>query len=216
MKVSSRWTRSAGLVALVLAASCAPATGQTPPAPAPHPHTPADTTPRPQRRGYTEADVRFMHGMIAHHAQALEMTALVPSRSASDRVKLLSQRIEVSQNDEIAQMQRWLRRRGETVPGPHAHHEGGRRMPGMPTPEEMARLAAATGAEFDRLFLESMIRHHEGALVMVAELFAARGAGQETELYELAAGVDSDQRIEIDRMRAMLQQMAPASGASRR
>jgi uncharacterized protein (DUF305 family) len=205
-------------VALVLAASCAPATGQTPPAPAPapHPHTPADTTPRPERRGYTEADVRFMQGMIAHHAQALEMTALVPSRSASGQVKLLSQRIEVSQNDEIAQMQRWLRRRGETVPGPHAHHEGGHRMPGMLTPEEMARLAAATGAEFDRLFLESMIRHHEGALVMVAELFASRGGGQDTQIYEIAAGVDSDQRIEIDRMRAMLQQMAPASGASRR
>ena len=153
----------------------------------------------------TATDVRFMQGMIAHHAQALEMTALLASRTNRTEMHLLARRIELSQADEIGMMQRWLKRRGATVPDVHAHHDhGGALMPGMLTAEEMSRLEAAKGHAFDRLFLESMIRHHDGALTMVNDLFATTGAGQDPEIYAFASDVDSDQRIEIDRMGAML------------
>jgi uncharacterized protein (DUF305 family) len=148
-----------------------------------------------------------MRGMITHHAQALGMTALVPARSARDDVRLLAQRIEVSQQGEIALMRRWLEAHGHDAPAADAHsmHGAGGHaaMPGMLTPEEMARLAAATGPEFDRLFLVFMIRHHEGALAMVAELFGTPGAAQETGVFRLASDVDADQRAEIARMRRL-------------
>src|SRR5262249_49117707 len=123
----------------------------------------------------TAADANFMQGMMVHHAQALEMTALVPSRTARDAMHLLPPPIQVSQGDEIGFMRSWLEGRGYSAPGPHAHHEDGMRMPGMATAEEMNQLAEARGPAFDRLFLELMIRHHEGALVIVKELFATRG-----------------------------------------
>ena len=154
---------------------------------------------------FTPADVRFMQGMIGHHAQALEMTALVPSHSSSDAIRKLAQRIELSQADEIKMMQDWLTRRGQQVPDPHAHHApGATLMPGMLTAEEMARLGEAKGPAFDRLFLEFMIKHHEGALTMVKDLFAQPGAGQESDVFAFASDVDADQRMEIDRMRAAL------------
>ena len=154
---------------------------------------------------HTPADVRFMQGMIGHHAQALEMTDLLRTRTSSEDMKLLARRIEVSQADEIKMMQEWLKARGQAVPDAHAHHaHGATLMPGMLTAEEMTRLAAAKGAEFDRLFLEFMIKHHEGALTMVTELFATPGAGQESEIFAFASDVDADQRMEIDRMRGML------------
>ena len=154
---------------------------------------------------HTPADVRFMQGMIGHHAQALEMTALIDSRTASDDMRKLARRIDVSQSDEIKMMQHWLEARGQSVPDPHAHHaHGAELMPGMLTAEEMARLAGAKGPAFDRLFLEFMIKHHEGALTMVKELFATPGAGQESEIFAFASDVDADQRMEIDRMVAML------------
>jgi uncharacterized protein (DUF305 family) len=153
----------------------------------------------------TATDVRFMQGMISHHAQALAMTALLPSRTAREDMRLLARRIELSQADEIAAMRRWLEVHGETAPDPHTHHEhDGALMPGMLTPEEMGRLEAATGAQFDRLFLESMIKHHDGALFMVNELFATAGAGEEPDIFAFASDVDADQRSEIDRMSAML------------
>jgi uncharacterized protein (DUF305 family) len=153
---------------------------------------------------HTAADVRFMQRMIGHHAQALEMTELAKSRSRSDEMRKLALRIEVSQADEIKMMQDWLKQRGQALPDPHAHHApGAPLMPGMLTAEEMARLAASAGAEFDRLFLEFMIKHHDGALVMVNELFATPGAGQEAEIFAFASDVDADQRMEIDRMHAM-------------
>jgi uncharacterized protein (DUF305 family) len=153
----------------------------------------------------TAADVGFMQGMIVHHAQALEMTALLPLRTSREDMRLLARRIELSQADEITLMQRWLKGHGETLPDLHAHHaHGGALMPGMLTQEEVGRLEATNGAEFDRLFLEFMIRHHDGALVMVNELFATEGAGQEPSIFAFAADVDADQRIEIDRMSAML------------
>ena len=154
---------------------------------------------------HTEADVRFMQGMIGHHAQALEMTALLRTRTASDQMKLLAQRIDVSQTDEIRMMERWLEDRGLEVPDAHAHHApGATRMPGMLTADDMQRLAAASGVDFDRLFLELMIRHHEGALVMVQQLLASPGAGQDADIFAFASDVEADQQMEINRMRAML------------
>ena len=154
---------------------------------------------------FTAADVRFMQGMIGHHAQALEMTELVKSQSSNEGIRKLAQRIEVSQADEIKMMQEWLIRRAQPLPDPHAHHAAGAAlMPGMLTAADMARLSAAQGADFDRLFLEFMIRHHEGALVMVQELLAQPGAAQEAEVFAFASDVDADQRMEIDRMRTAL------------
>jgi uncharacterized protein (DUF305 family) len=146
--------------------------------------------------------------MIGHHAQAVEMSALVPTRTSLEEMRLLAQRIAISQADEIKMMQEWLRSRGESAPDEHAHHaHGATLMPGMLTPEEMRRLADAAGAEFDRLFLEFMIKHHAGALVMVNELMAQPGAGQESDIFAFASDVDADQRMEIDRMGAMLKEL---------
>jgi uncharacterized protein (DUF305 family) len=165
------------------------------------------------RRGHP-ADVRFMQDMIVHHAQALAMTNLLPSRTSRSEMRLLAERIDVSQRDEIALMRQWLTSHGQDASPPdpqHAHHAaaGHRLMPGMLTEAELAQLSNATGADFDRLFLELMIRHHEGALTMVAQLFATPGAAQETEVYRLATDVDADQRAEIARMRALLKTLPP-------
>jgi len=172
------------------------------------------------RRGYTAADVRFMQGMIAHHAQALAMTRLIPTRTTNPAIRLLAEKIDVSQKDEIASMRRWLEDRHEAVPdtgthamadmpGMDAHHA---LMPGMLTPEQMARLAAAKGSAFDRLFLTGMIQHHEGALAMVATLHATPGSGQEPQVFGLATDIDADQRADIARMRAMLAALPPNGG----
>lgn len=153
---------------------------------------------------YTRADVRFLQGMIAHHGQALRMTALVAERTDRADVQLLARRIEISQQGEIALMEDWLVTRGEPVaPVAHHHHHGDGLMPGMLTEEQFAQLEAARGAEFDRLFLELMRYHHEGALIMVEELFAA-GGGQEPAVHDLATAIDIDQRIEIDRITHLL------------
>jgi uncharacterized protein (DUF305 family) len=154
---------------------------------------------------HTEADTRFMQGMIGHHMQALEMSELVYRNSSSDDMKMLAKRIEVSQLDEIQMMKDWLTARGEKLPDEHAHHAGDHAlMPGMLTQAEMRALAAAKGPEFDRLFLIGMIKHHQGALTMVRELFASPGAGQDAEIFAFASDVDADQAMEIDRMSAML------------
>ena len=177
---------------------------------------------------YTAADVRFMQGMIGHHAQALAMTALIPTRSSRQDIRLLGQRIQVSQKDEIAMMQQWLRDRHQQVPARDAQ-PGGQTMagnsmnmpgmamsdtlmPGMLTSEQLAELAKTTGDEFDKLFLADMIRHHEGALVMVKSLLGTTGSGQEAEVFRFASEVDTDQRAEIARMNALLDTLS-ASGA---
>src|SRR3954471_7217501 len=157
---------------------------------------------------YTGADIKFMQGMIGHHAQAVEMVALVPSRTTSDDIRKLALRIDVSQKDEMGMMREWLLARSQQIPDPRAHHMmGATLMPGMLTPEEMERLAAAQGAGFDRLFLEGMIKHHMGAITMVRELFATAGAGQTPEIYSYASDVDADQRMEIDRMGSLLKEL---------
>jgi uncharacterized protein (DUF305 family) len=158
---------------------------------------------------YTPADVEFMQGMIAHHAQALEMVALVPDRTTTESIRVLAQRIDISQRDEIRLMRSWLTERGQAAPDPAAAHErhAGMHemlMPGMLTADQMARLAAAKGAEFDRLFLQLMIQHHQGALAMVKTLFGTQGAAQETPTFRYASGVDADQRFEIERMQKLL------------
>jgi uncharacterized protein (DUF305 family) len=131
------------------------------------------------------------------------MTGLLATHTASEGMRRLGQRIELSQQDEIKMMQRWLEVRGQEGPGPHAMHM----MPGMLSAEEMDRLASARGREFDRLFLEGMIKHHAGALTMVEELFSHDGAGQEPDIFAFASEVDADQRMEIDRMAVMLQEL---------
>ena len=159
---------------------------------------------------FSEADVNFMQGMVSHHAQALEMTALVAGRSGRDAMRRLAQRIELSQEDEITMMQEWLRSRGQAVPALDAHHAPGwEPMPGMLTGEEMDRLAAAQAVAFDRLFLELMIKHHRGALTMVENLLDQRGAAQDSQLFAFTSDVTSDQSAEIDRMDAMLAVLSP-------
>jgi uncharacterized protein (DUF305 family) len=155
---------------------------------------------------HTDAETRFMQGMIAHHAQALEMTTLAAERSARDDLKLMAQRIALSQADEIKLMQDWLARRSEAVPEAHAHHSAA--MPGMLTEAEMNRLAGAKGVEFDRLFVELMIKHHGGALMMVDELRARPDSGQDPELQDFASDVDADQRAEIARLAVLLKELS--------
>jgi uncharacterized protein (DUF305 family) len=158
---------------------------------------------------YTVAEVRFVQGMIPHHMQALSMTSLVAARTSSEDIQLLAKRIDLSQADEIEMMREWLTARGvspSNAASDHAHD--GALMPGMLTADEMRRLADAESAEFDRLFLEFMIKHHEGALMMVDELFSAAGAGQQSDIFAFASDVEADQRIEIERMSAMLKEHA--------
>lgn len=173
------------------------------------PSTRAQLPPRSQK------DVEFMRGMIMHHAQAVEMTALIESRTENKELRLLGARISQSQSDEINFMKRWLEARGEPVEPPMQGMTGmdmpgmkmsGRQMlmPGMLTPKQMDALRKAKGAQFDRLFLTGMIQHHKGALVMVKELFDTPGAGQDAELFNFATDVDSGQRAEIRIMQAML------------
>lgn len=155
---------------------------------------------------HTAADVAFVQAMLPHHAQALVMTGYVADRTDRRDITLLASRIELSQQDEIARLEGWLEARGEPVEtGDHANHlyGTGELMPGMLTLPQLVDLERATGAEFDRRFLASMIQHHEGALTMVDDLFA-NGGGAEPELAEIANHIDVDQRIEIGRMRDLL------------
>jgi uncharacterized protein (DUF305 family) len=162
-----------------------------------HPELPASAGP-----GYTAADVRFMQHMIGHHAQALRMVALVADRGASVEVRTLSNKIDISQRDEIAMMKHWLQERQQFIPTDE--QAGAMMMAGMLTTDEMARLERARGGEFDRLFLTFMIRHHEGALQMVHELMSAEHAGQDPDIFRFATDVDADQRDEIFVMHKML------------
>src|SRR6186997_3570936 len=162
---------------------------------------------------YSDADVEFMSGMIPHHAQAVIMAGWAPTHGARKDVAILCERIMVGQRDEIATMQQWLRDRGREVPDAtstkHKMKMNGMEhemlMPGMMTDEQMAELDKARGPEFDRLFLEGMIRHHQGAIDMVDELFKSYGAAQDETIFKFANDVFADQSIEIDVMRKMLE-----------
>jgi len=170
-------------------------------------------------------DVEFMQGMIMHHAQAVEMTALIESHTQNPKLRLLGARISHSQSEEIRFMKRWLGARGEptempmpktsgmdmsgmNMPGMKMatmNTNGPMLMPGMLTPKQMEALRKAEGAAFDRLFLTGMIQHHGGALIMVKDLFDTAGAGQDAELFNFTTDIDSGQRAEIRIMQNMLE-----------
>jgi uncharacterized protein (DUF305 family) len=156
--------------------------------------------------GYSPDDVKFMSDMIPHHHQALQMAELVAARSNNPELIDVAGRINGSQGDEIEFMQQWLRERGERVPDPMAHAamHTSHTMAGMATPEQMAELAAAKGVEFDRLFLQLMITHHEGAVKMVEELLEAPGSAFDPVLFEFTSDVTNDPKAEIERMHALL------------
>ena len=182
--------------------------------------TPATAGTNP--RTPTEADIAFMQGMIHHHSQAVEMTALMPTHTKNKKLLSLGERISISQTDEMQYMKQWLADRGKPVPegnGHMMHHmtpgmdmkgmdmsPAPMMMPGMLTPQQMEALKKAKGAEFDRLFLTGMIQHHTGALTMVDDLFNTAGAGQDNVLFDFATDVDNTQTAEINIMRAMLKE----------
>ena len=177
-----------------------------------------DPKPRPDlvRAPYNAADVEFMAGMIPHHAQALVMAGWAATHGARPDVRILCERILVAQGDEIELMRNWLRDRGQPVPAANATHhkmkmngmEHDMLMPGMLSPEELAQLDKARGVEWERLFLTFMMRHHEGALKMVDELFESYGALQDEDMYKFASDMYADQLIEIERMQKMLAALA--------
>jgi len=162
------------------------------------------------------ADVQFMQHMIVHHGQAVEMTALLQTRTANKELRTLGQRISRSQSDEMRFMKRWLDARGQPTSMPTAHGSHGHQMDGMEMPsdnvlmpgmlsgQQMDALKKARGVEFDHLFLSGMIQHHNGALEMVKDLFNTSGAGEDAELFNFATDVDSGQRAEIKVMQNML------------
>jgi len=162
------------------------------------------------------ADVQFMSGMIPHHAQAVLIAGWAPSHGARADVRTLCERIVVAQRDEIALMQNWLRDHAENVPPANATRmkmmmngmEHDMLMPGMLNDDELAQLDRARGPEFDRLFLQGMIRHHQGAITMVDQLFSANGAGQDETVFRFASDVFADQTTEIERMTKMLATVA--------
>jgi uncharacterized protein (DUF305 family) len=161
----------------------------------------------------SQADIEFMQGMIMHHAQAVEMTGLIPAHTENREVRALGARIGLSQTDEIKFMKHWLVARGAPVsmemPGMPEMDNSGKQMhamPGMLTPEQMAALREANGAEFDRQFLTGMIQHHTGALTMVKQLFDTPGAGQDADLFDFATDVDNTQRAEISIMQDILKE----------
>jgi uncharacterized protein (DUF305 family) len=198
------------------------------------PGSPSKTLPSSTRAvlpPLSAADVEFMQGMIMHHAQAVEMTAMIASHTQNKDLRALGARISSSQTDEIKFMKRWLAARGEAVPGAtaempgmdmagdgpheashHASHESPHEsshektalMPGMLTPQQMEALEKAKGAKFDHLFLVGMIQHHNGALSMVKDLFNTAGAGQDAEIFDFATDADNTQRAEIRIMGSML------------
>jgi uncharacterized protein (DUF305 family) len=179
------------------------------------------------RMRFSDADVRFVTDMIAHHAQALEMASLAPGHGASPSVRTLAARITTSQEDEIALMRQWLEDRRQPIPeimptspsavanADHASHVHAN-MPGMLTPEQMGELERARGAEFDRLFLTYMIQHHQGAVTMVYQLVRTDGAAQEASVFKLASDIQADQLAEITRMERMLEAMEGVGGGAGR
>lgn len=175
---------------------------------------PASTTGKLPPR--SQAEVDFMQGMIMHHAQAVEMTALISSHTENKDLRLLGARISRSQTDEIQMMKRWLAIHGEStsmeMPGmPGMDKSGGPLplMPGMLTPQQMDALRKAKGQDFDHLFLSGMIQHHNGALTMVKDLFDTAGAGQDAQVFNFATDVDNSQRAEIRIMNTMLEKEFP-------
>jgi uncharacterized protein (DUF305 family) len=211
---SARWYVTLGAAVVAAAMTVSAETPQS--------SAPKDPKPRPDlvAYAYTQADVEFMQGMIPHHAQAVKMCTMAPTHAGSRDMKLMCERMLVSQRDEIHLMRVWLIDRGQYVPPPDAtHHKmtmsGGMThdmlMPGMLSDAEMAQLDKARGAAWDRLFLTFMIRHHQGAIKMVEDLLASAGGAQGDDIYGSASDIFADQTAEIERMEKMLSQMKEPS-----
>jgi uncharacterized protein (DUF305 family) len=234
MKTMHTYRTTAALLAALAAAACSGTAGSgmdTTPAATPAPQTGTSTAELEaiyrartdsSLMDFTAADVDFMTGMIAHHAQALVMADLAPENGASPAVRTLCSRILNAQRDEIGTMRGWLADRGQPVPeirieGVHLMIEGvaehHKHMPGMLTQEQLDELGAARGTTFDRLFLRYMIDHHQGAVDMVHDLFATDGAALDELVFKLANDIQVDQTTEIARMERMLEAI---SGAGRR
>ena len=224
-----RLLHTATLAALATGAALAQAPIVNPGAPGAAPRSlGADEAIALARTAYTQADVQFLHAMIPHHQQALEMAALAKDRTNRKELLDAAGRIDASQKDEIEFMRGWLEERSETAPtagaaaehtahagapaapapgGEHGAH-GAFEMKGMATPEQMASLAAANATEFDRLFLELMMKHHQGAVEMVTKLTEQPGAAYEPALFEFTRDVTSEQNAEIERMNVLLTQLS--------
>ncbi|MEA2706726.1 MAG: hypothetical protein QOH22_1514 [Gemmatimonadaceae bacterium] len=202
------------LFVLLAVAACATGSRAQQAAPTTAPATTAQSTNNSvdAQHAYTAPDIRFMDGMISHHAQALVMAGWASSHGASASVQTLASRIINAQQDEIAGMQKWLRDRHQPVPEANPHgmtmnmngmtHE--MLMPGMLTESQLKQLDNSRGKEFDRLFLTFMIQHHTGAVTMVKELFDTPGAAQDITVFKMASDVSADQTTEIERMQKML------------
>ena len=209
----------AALVAAWIATGCASAATRGPEADAPERagRTELEALYRARtdsaRARFSAADVDFVVGMIAHHAQAIEMAELAPSREPSEAIRTLAARIINAQRDEIAWMQLWLRDRDQPTPEPGADGDHAGHLPGMLTEAQLDELARARGPDFDRLFLTDMIQHHRGAIAMVLDLLDTDGAVQDPATFKLASDIHVDQTTEIARMEQMLDAMP--SGASR-
>jgi uncharacterized protein (DUF305 family) len=215
--------RSMLFAAIAAAGFCSPMARAQAGAPAPvvvqpgAPGQPSKTLP-PSTRGtlppQSQADVSFLQGMIMHHSQAVEMTALIHSHTKNEDLRSLGARISSSQQDEIKFMKRWLLARGESLSMPAANmpdmpsmqmsDEQKNLMPGMLTPRQMEALRNAHGSGFDHLFLTGMIQHHQGALTMVKDLFNTAGAGQDADVFNFATDADNTQTAEIRIMQTML------------
>lgn len=195
-------------IAVALMAAAAPVAAQHSHGHGGHGAPPARAANDTSAHPHTAADVHFMTAMIAHHSQAVVMANWAPTHGAGERVRTLAARIVNAQEDEIATMRQWLRDRRQPVPDTGATtmamHGSTHAMPGMLSSEQLARLNAARGAEFDRIFLQYMIQHHNGAVAMVSELFGTDGAAQDEAVFKFASDVNVDQITEIARMRRML------------
>ncbi len=155
-------------------------------------------------QAYTDADVHFLTGMIPHHTQAILISGWAASHGANRQIRTLTERIVVGQTDDITLMTQWLTERGKPVPDAAHPMDHSMHMPGMLSADQLARLDAARGTEFDRLFLTYMIQHHEGALAMVRELLAAPGAAQDDFVFKFASDMNAEQTTEIERLKGML------------
>ena len=166
------------------------------------------SVPKSETQGFTEADVKFMQGMIHHHSQALVMVRMISTHTKTPELAAMGQKIQLSQSGEIEAMKEWLTARKQSLPmmmadGTVMDHGDMAPMPGMLTLEQMKALEAARGPKFDELFLTGMIQHHKGALKMVADLREA-GGGKELNIGDFLNEVDNDQRMEIVRMYGLL------------
>ena len=203
-----------GTCAILLVTGCSGGTSAAPPAPTAAGTAPVIAPGRPGEQARTlnpseaatavppekanAADIRYMQNMIIHHRQALDMSLLAGSRASNDGVKRLASRINQVQGPEIAMMTDWLKAQGQQVPDHHAGHEG---MPGMATPEQLASLEAAKGAAFDRLFIQLMTAHHQGAITMSTEVITK---GSHIRVQEIAEDISVSQAVEIRRMGKLL------------